>query len=521
MKTNKIKAIYTTALSMYETRRWEMREDEKLKFLEDSKKQAEARALSNQKSLAEFNKKLREDSKTWGKYIDDWEWNLVYLKDWEQISVLTWLWETVATSEDENYTWQTKKNEDWTYTVFWMPKEWTNIVQYNYWVNWEQSTSWIQWTWTGKITSYGWVHDNYQWLDIDWDVGDPISTPLWWEVLEVQSHTWYGTTMVVKLEDWNKVRYSHLDRTFLKPWDSFAKWSIVASIWNTWNVLKLDWTKPSKAELNAWFGSHLDIVTTWPDWIVRSSKQTEQYLNNIGIDNDSKTNPNKDLAQWIIDWTSKLTDFTPTLKAKIVPELNKLINSQLTDDENRNIILKSSTKTKDISDTALQKIADMETVKFQLSNLEETLASADTWPVLWILNGKNPYNAQSQLALAQLAWLTPKVARGIFWEVWVLTDTDIKNYQRALPNLQSTEEKNALVIDFMRDLLTEWYKNSIAVQAKWGRNMSQFLDDYDLLTSWSRVNKYINTWKTITTTSWFTLSSWSTKAQDDFFNNNN
>jgi len=36
-----------------------------------------------------------------------------------------------------------------------------------------------------------------------------------------------------------------------------------------------------------------------------------------------------------------------------------------------------------------------------------------------------------------------------------LTDTDIANYQKALPNLTSTEEKNALVIDFMTKLLSE------------------------------------------------------------------
>lgn len=31
-----------------------------------------------------------------------------------------------------------------------------------------------------------------------------------------------------------------------------------------------------------------------------------------------------------------------------------------------------------------------------------------------ILSGKNPYNVEAQVALAQLAGITPKVARGIF-----------------------------------------------------------------------------------------------------------
>lgn len=61
----------------------------------------------------------------------------------------------------------------------------------------------------------------------------------------------------------------------------------------------------------------------------------------------------------------------------------------------------------------------------------------------------------------------------------MLTDTDIANYQKTLPNLTSTEAKNALVVEFMRKLLAEGVKNAIATQAKGQRNMAEFLQDYD------------------------------------------
>jgi len=81
--------------------------------------------------------------------------------------------------------------------------------------------------------------------------------------------------------------------------------------------------------------------------------------------------------------------------------------------------------------------------------------------------------------MAELAGLTPKVARGIFGEVGVLTDTDIANYQKTLPNLTSTEEKNKFVIEFMRNLLARGVMKTIETQAKRQRNMSAFIEDYD------------------------------------------
>lgn len=222
---------------------------------------------------------------------------------------------------------------------------------------------------------------------------------------------------------------------------------------------------------NTWKKEELKWLTT------RREEEAQMLMFKWGIDSVDTTEVN--IARGIIEGTSSLSDFTPTDKKAIIPVLNKLIESQETDDEDRNLLLKSSTFTKDISDTALQKISDMNTVKFQLDTIEENLAGQDVWPIAWRIASLNPYDTDAQVALAQLAGLTPKVARGIFWEVGVLTDTDIKNYQRALPNMQSTEEKNALVVDFMRDLLAEWYKNALLTQAKGKRNMAQFISDYD------------------------------------------
>jgi len=58
------KEIYKTNLAIFEKRRGEMREDEKLEFLAENKKIAADNQLIRQKELAEFNSSLRENNNT-------------------------------------------------------------------------------------------------------------------------------------------------------------------------------------------------------------------------------------------------------------------------------------------------------------------------------------------------------------------------------------------------------------------------------------------------------------------------
>ncbi len=278
------KEIYKTNLAIFEKRRGEMREDEKLEFLAENKKIAADNQLIRQKELAEFNSSLRENNNTWGKYIDNGKWDIIYVKDWREVSVLTWLWKSVWTSEDDNYSYQIKTNEDGTHTVFWLPKKGQNIFQQTFGATWEESTSWIKWVWQGNITSYWWSHDRFEWLDIDGNIWDPVSLPIWGKVKTMVNHPLYWRTMIISTEDWWEIRFSHMDEFFIKVWETLTKWSIIWTIGNTGNVLKLDWNKPSAAELKAWFGSHLDIVSKDSDGKTRSAKQTEEYLNNLGIE---------------------------------------------------------------------------------------------------------------------------------------------------------------------------------------------------------------------------------------------
>jgi hypothetical protein len=79
-----------------------------------------------------------------------------------------------------------------------------------------------------------------------------------------------------------------------------------------------------------------------------------------------------------MDGIGSLTDLTPTARKDVLPELDRIIKANSTDDKNRNMILKSAISTKEIDATSLQKLKDMETVKFQMSTIAKNLASQDT-----------------------------------------------------------------------------------------------------------------------------------------------
>jgi hypothetical protein len=85
--------------------------------------------------------------------------------------------------------------------------------------------------------------------------------------------------------------------------------------------------------------------------------------------------------------------------------------------------------------------------------------------------------------------MIPTVARGIFGEVGVLTDADIENYKKTVPNLKGSEAQNKLISLVMYDVLSRSVANTLTVGARAGQNTSRFLDVYDNVRSRVEVQK--------------------------------
>jgi hypothetical protein len=110
----------------------------------------------------------------------------------------------------------------------------------------------------------------------------------------------------------------------------------------------------------------------------------------------------------------------------------------------------------------------------QLADLQANVSKASTGPILGILRDNNPYDVKAQLIKAQLQAITPNLARGVYGEVGVLTDNDIKNYIQTLPNLKKPEEVNKLILAMTLKVVKNSVDSNLQVLSAEGRDVSGF-----------------------------------------------
>jgi hypothetical protein len=118
---------------------------------------------------------------------------------------------------------------------------------------------------------------------------------------------------------------------------------------------------------------------------------------------------------------------------------------------------------------SLDKYAQALTSLWQLTDL---LKDADTWPIIWALRSKNPYDVKAREIETAIAGLLPTLARWVYGEVWVLTDKDIEHYSQTVPNLRSTSDVNEAILAMTLDMLADWYKRKLSTQASLGYDVS-------------------------------------------------
>lgn len=86
-------------------------------------------------------------------------------------------------------------------------------------------------------------------------------------------------------------------------------------------------------------------------------------------------------------------------------------------------------------------------------------------PIQSIIANKNPWNTKAQEVKARLQAIVPKIARGIFGEVGVLTDQDIANYMQTLPNIKQTASVQDVVQLALLETLKSGLDNNISVDS--------------------------------------------------------
>lgn len=141
-------------------------------------------------------------------------------------------------------------------------------------------------------------------------------------------------------------------------------------------------------------------------------------------------------------------------------------------------LFNSSAGGKSLTGDQIQPLTKATIVLNQVGELAEQIRSTKTDPLLGILRDNNPYDVKARLIQAQLRSTVPNLARGVYGEVGVLTDTDIENYIQTLPNIRTPEEANDLILAMTLRTIQNSFRSYLESNANAGRDVSGFVRQY-------------------------------------------
>lgn len=159
------------------------------------------------------------------------------------------------------------------------------------------------------------------------------------------------------------------------------------------------------------------------------------------------------------------------LRSNVSTALTKLKAQALATGDIQGVI-RASAGGKDVDATTATSFEKAVSVLNQIEDLKKTIEKEATGPIQGIIRSNNPYDTKAQLIKAQLSSIVPGLARGVYGEVGVLTDADIENYAKTLPNLRNTEDVTSAVLAMTVKSIQNSLETKIKVQAGLGRDVS-------------------------------------------------
>lgn len=185
-------------------------------------------------------------------------------------------------------------------------------------------------------------------------------------------------------------------------------------------------------------------------------------------------------ADSIMAGTLNLTDVSTAknYRSEVAGELKKRIDEAQKVGDIYGTMKASAAYDKEVSDTFLQSMEKTISVMGQLGVLQENIAGTDTGPIVGAFRSANPWDDNAQTIKAQLNAIVPNLARGVYGEVGVLTDNDIKTYAKTIPTLTSTEDVRNAVLYITIDMIRRNVDTKIKNQAAGQRDMSGYADIY-------------------------------------------
>lgn len=130
------KQTYMTALSLYNTERSRMDVIEQRNFEAESKLRAEERQRDFQKEMLQLQQDF--ETKNQKPTYQIWrDWKMYAIVDWQAQVVKSDMWEVLFWEEKEEFQTSVQKNDDGTFSVFQIPKNWGTPIMSTYGASWE------------------------------------------------------------------------------------------------------------------------------------------------------------------------------------------------------------------------------------------------------------------------------------------------------------------------------------------------------------------------------------------------
>lgn len=181
-------------------------------------------------------------------------------------------------------------------------------------------------------------------------------------------------------------------------------------------------------------------------------------------------------------------------RASVSAELSKRAQQALESGDIYGVMRASAAYDKEPGDEFLKSMEKSLTVLDQIGTLQSSFDSEEwyddkgvrhtmkTGPLIGAFRGANPWDTNAQTIKAQLNAIVPNLARGVYGEVGVLTDNDIKNYSKTLPTLTSTEDIRNAVLYITTDMIAKSMGTKLKNQAAGQRDVSGYADLYKTTT---------------------------------------
>jgi hypothetical protein len=134
-----------------------------------------------------------------------------------------------------------------------------------------------------------------------------------------------------------------------------------------------------------------------------------------------------------------------------------------------------------LTDTATKSLSQIQSAKDDLRRIKSAFDKiAESWrsgPIGGRIGAfTTAWNPDFQALTALITSAVPNLARGVFGEVGVLTDTDVDRYTKLLPNAKQDPEVAARLLSDLSEKLELGYKNFVDTYGKAGYNVSGFRD---------------------------------------------